>query len=168
MTYVAKGTWSSVEQHFTPHWMNPGITFACWLVSCRIVSTQLLSLGNLKIRCNCTDKSGDYTTSCPSKSHCQSIYLCLCVAVMTNSVPISASEILISQTWLQLLKWVESNTTPLLCWSLQLHCILLTNISVLLLCSDLKKNLIGQTPPASFSTLWSVFTALPHSENDSD
>lgn len=121
---------------FTPQWMNPGITFACWLVTCRVVSTQLLLLGELKIRCNCTDKSGDYTTPCLSKSRSQSVYLCLCVAVMKNSVPISVSEIHISQTWLQLLKWVESNTAPLLCWSLQLNCILLTNISVVLPCSD--------------------------------
>lgn len=76
MTYVAKVTWASVGQHFTPEWMKPGIIFACCLVTYRIVSTQLLSLGNLKIRCNCSDKSGDYTTPCPSKSCSQSVYLC--------------------------------------------------------------------------------------------
>lgn len=47
---------------------------------------------DLKIRWNCTDQSGDYTTLCPSKSRSQSVYLCLYVAVMKNSVPISASD----------------------------------------------------------------------------
>lgn len=85
MTYVAKVTWASVG-HLTPEWMKPGIIFSCCLVTYRIVSTQLLSLGNLKIRCNCTDKSGDYTTPCPSKSRSQSVYLCLCVAAMKYSI----------------------------------------------------------------------------------
>jgi len=166
---VAKVTWSSVGQQLIPQGISPGIAFGCWLATCRIVTTWLLLLEDLKIRRNCTDKSGDYTRSRPSKSHGQSVYLCLCVAVMKSSVPISVSEMRISQTWLQLLKWVESNTTPFLYWSLQQNCILLTNIAVALLCSDfLKNNLIGQTPRASFSTLWSVFTVLPHSENDSD
>lgn len=167
MTYVAKVTCSSVGQHFTPQWMNPGITFACWLVTCKIVSTQLLSLGNLKIRCNCTDKSGDYTMSLQiTQPECLPLSVCCCheksctyfsVRDTYQSNLTSAFEV----------GGEQHRPSPVLEPATKLH---FTHKHI---CSSavfwlLKKNLIGQTPPASFSTLWSVFTALPHSENDSD
>lgn len=164
---MAKVALSSVGQNFTLQWIKPGIAFGCWFAMCRIVTTQLLLL-DLKRRWNCTDQSGDYTTLCPSKSRSQSVYLCLCVAVIKSSVPISVAD----TYQLNLASAFEvggehHHPFPVLKSATKLH-FTHKHICSSVVLTFLTNNLIGQTAPASFSTRWSVFTALPHSENDSD
>lgn len=159
---MATVTSSSAGQNFTLQWINPGIAFGCWLVT-----TEMLLL-DLKIRWNCTDQSGDYTTWCPSKSRSQSVYPCLCVAVMKNSAPISASDTYqLSLTSALEVGGEHHHPFPVLKSATKLH-FTHKHICGSVMLTFLKNNLIGQTAPASFSTRWSVFTALPHSENDSD
>lgn len=168
MTSVAEVTWSSVGQHFIPQWISPGIAFGCLLVTCRIVTTQLLLLEDLKIRCNCTIWGLHHIMSLQiTQPECLPVSLCCCHEKFSTYFGIRYTY-LSNLTSAFEVGGEQHRPFPVLKSATKLH---FTHKHI---CSSVvfwllkKNNLIGQTPPASFSTLWSVFTALPHSENDSD